>query len=114
LEAVDRPTFTYSLNQGEVIRVCLWINDQEVKLMKRRNVHRLLRVLCTRPNEQFVGRELERMEGISNVAQTVSFIRQGLDNTFAGSSSWLMTDPIGWAEDRTPVVRVERSCQRPG
>ena len=100
LPPARKPRFTYqsaTSNSGEPT-VALWVGQAEVKLPRRRDVHRLLDFLCTEPDQQLTGPQCRRQLEISNPSEACILIRKALGDVDASATSdWLLTEPIRWA-----------------
>jgi hypothetical protein len=95
------------------VRVRLWINDSEVKLPHWKDIHNLLKSLCTNPQEELRGRATERNSNITNASQAVTKIQKALEATWADAKGWLLTNPIRWADGRAPALRNENDGKAP-
>jgi hypothetical protein len=104
LEGAGQPCLTYAVAEDQR-HVRLWVGDREVQLVGWRDVHQLLRELCTKPDTPLKGREAGRRLGINNASQAASEIRKALEATLHGAREWLLTNPIRWATGHVPQHR---------
>jgi hypothetical protein len=104
LEGAALPRFMYRIGEGpDRPDVHLWINDREVPVPRRRDVHRLLARLCADRGKRLAVRQLERDGTATNVSQAVRQIREALEGVLPGSGAWLESaSGVGWARGRTP------------
>jgi hypothetical protein len=107
--------FAYRIDErGDQYRVQLWIEDVEVSLPNRRDIHALLRIICTdRKHRIDIGQA--KNEGIVNPPRARQDIQKALSRVLPEAASWLESKPIGWANGYAPKARrgeIEESRPR--
>ena len=107
------PRFTYRLeNRDGEPTVRLWVGTCQVELPKRRDVHRLLEVLCEKPACRLSGPQAREDHEIANPSEACKLIRTALQRARIGADQWLCTTPIQWAPGRAPKPGSRGSADR--
>lgn len=102
LKANTPPRLSYSI-EGDVLR--LWTGGTLVPGLRGKNEQALLKYFCENPKAEVRGRALQQRLGgqLTNASKATKAVGAAMREVNEQAGEWLLTDPLRWAADITPV-----------